>query len=205
MPLDDTSAQWLAALQADGAVRDQAHTRLHGLLLAAARAELGRRSGHSRLNGAELDDLAHQAAADAMLSVLRQLPTFRGESRFTTWAYKFAMFEVSGKLGRHFWTRHPTTPLDEADWEALPGRFGFSVENEAQWRELMAALRHAIEYDLTERQRQVFTAVVVNGTPMDAVCVELDTNRNAVYKTMFDARRRLRAALVAKGLLEESA
>jgi RNA polymerase sigma-70 factor (ECF subfamily) len=203
VPLDESSAQWLADLQAGGAVRDDAHARLHGLLLRAARAEAGRRSGRIRLAGVELDDLAHQAAADAMLAVLAKLGTFRGDSRFTTWAYKFVMLEVSAKIGRHFWTQKPTVPLDESDWERVPARFGFTAEHEAEWRELMDAFRHSMDHELTERQRLIFKAVVLDGVTLDTLCAELGTNRNAIYKNLFDARRRLRAALVAKGHLHE--
>ena len=81
VPLDDISARWLAELTADGAIRDAAHARLHDLVLRAARAELQRRSGRISLAGVELDELAHHAAADAMLSVLAKLGSFRGESR----------------------------------------------------------------------------------------------------------------------------
>lgn len=203
--LDEVSARWVADLQAAGAVREDAQARLHDLLLRAARAEVGRRSGRMRLSGVELDDLAYQAAADAMLAVLGKLAAFRGESRFTTWAYKFVMFEVSAKVGRHFWSRRPTVPLDGADWERIPARFGLSSEDEAEWRELMDAFRHSVEHELTERQRLVFKAIVVDCVPLDALCVELGTNRNAIYKNLFDARRRLRATLVAKGHLSEGA
>jgi RNA polymerase sigma-70 factor, ECF subfamily len=204
--LDDISARWLADLRADGAIRDDAHARLHNLMLRAALSETGRRAGRIRLSGVELEDLAHQAAADAMLTVLGKLDTFRGESRFTTWVYKFVMLEVSSKIGRHFWTRKPTLALSETDWERIPARFGFSSEHEAEWRELMDAFRHSMEHELTERQRLIFKAIVLDAVPLDTLCIELSTNRNAIYKNLFDARRKLRASLVAKGHLpEESA
>lgn len=207
VPLDDASAQWLAALRADGAVRDAAHARLHELLLRIARGEAARRSPQLQVTGAELDDLAHQAAADAMLAVLGKLDSFRGESRFTTWAYKFVMFEVSAKIGRHFWRRAPV-PLEPADWERLPARFGFpaelSAEQESESHDLLRVLRDAIEHELTERQRLVFRALVLDDVPLDALVVRLNSNRNAIYKVMFDARVRLRAALVARGHLRET-
>ncbi|MET0493455.1 MAG: sigma-70 family RNA polymerase sigma factor [Actinoplanes sp.] len=205
MPLDDISARWLADLTADGAIRDAAHARLHDLVLRAVRAELRRRSGGISFVGVELDDVAHQAAADAMLSVLAKLGSFRGDSRFTTWVYKFVMLEVSAKVGRHVWTRRPTVPMGDADWERLPVRFGLSLEHEVEWRELMDAVRHALEHELTDRQRLIFKAVVLDGTSLDSLCLELETNRNAIYKNLFDARRKLRAALVAKGHLEGDA
>jgi RNA polymerase sigma-70 factor (ECF subfamily) len=101
-----------------------------------------------RITGPELDDLAHQAAADALVAIIGKLGQFRGESRFTTWAYKFVMFEVSVKVGRHFW-RHPDVPLDAEDWERLPERFGFDPEQEAEWRDLLAALHRAVAEKLT--------------------------------------------------------
>jgi RNA polymerase sigma-70 factor (ECF subfamily) len=198
--LDEQSAQWLAELTATGAVREAGLRRLHEMLLRAARHEVSRRSGPLRVTGAELDDLAHQAAADAMVAILAKLAGFRGESRFTTWAYKFVMFEVSSKIGRHFWQR-PGVPMDAEDWERLPAAFGIGPAELAQSRELLDALRHAVEHELTDRQRRIFAAIVLNGVPLDALVIELGSTRNAVYKTMFDARGKLRAALAAKGYL----
>ncbi|MFI5889530.1 RNA polymerase sigma factor [Actinoplanes sp. NPDC051513] len=138
-----------------------------------------------------------------MLAVLAKLPSFRGESRFTTWAYRFVVLEVSAKIGRHFWNHRPGLPLDELDGERMPALFGFSAEREAEWRELLEVFRHAVEHELTDRQRRVFKAIVLDGVPLDSLCVELESNRNAIYKTLFDARRKLRTALVDKGHLRE--
>ena len=102
--LDPETAEWLSSLR--DARRDEAIGRLHGLLLRVARSEIRRRNTGGQITGPEVDDLAHQAAADAVLLITNRLDEFRGESRFTTWAYKFVVFEVSTKLGRHFWKRH---------------------------------------------------------------------------------------------------
>jgi hypothetical protein len=126
--LDPESAEWRCAL-AGG--HDAAYARLHALLLRVARSELRRRA--AQLDGCERDDIAHQAAADALVSIRRRLHEFRGESRFTSWAYKFALV------------------LDEI--------------------------------------------------PLDALVHELGSSRNAIYKTLYDARRKLRALLVAGGHL----
>lgn len=198
---DDETARWLSFLGGTGAARDTAMSRLHALLLRAARAELRRRADRHLVTGPELDDLAHQAADDALLAITRKLQEFRGESRFTTWAYKFVILEVSAKLGRHFW-RRPAVALDAEDWERLPDRFGLRPEEYAQRLDLVAAVRRAVEEELTEHQRGVFVALVVNGVPLDALAERLGSNRNAIYKTMFDARRKLRAALVAHGYLD---
>jgi RNA polymerase sigma-70 factor, ECF subfamily len=199
--LDPVSAEWLSSLGGTEPERKAAQVKLHGLLLRIARGEVSRRSGHLRIAGPELDDLAHQAAADAMVAITAKLGQFRGESRFTTWAYKFVMFEVSTKIGRHFWS-NPNLSMDAEDWDRLPDRFGFEPAEESEWRELVAGLHRAVDEVLTERQRRIFVAIVLNGVPLNALVAELGSNRNAIYKSMFDARRKLRAALVTNGYLE---
>jgi RNA polymerase sigma-70 factor (ECF subfamily) len=194
--LDADSAEWPEVLAGTGPRREEALARLHGLLLRIARGEVARRGPRLRLTGPELDDLAYQAAADALVAITNKLGQFRGESLFTTWAYKFVMFEVSTKIGRHFW-RHPSVRLDAEDWDRLPDRFGFDPAREAEWRDLLAALHRAVDQELTARQRRVFVALVLNAVPLDTLVIELGTNRNAIYKTLFDARRKLRAALAA--------
>jgi RNA polymerase sigma-70 factor (ECF subfamily) len=200
--LDAESAQWLQALAEPGAAREAALARLHKLLVRIARGEAARRGPRLAISGPELDDLAYQAAADALLAITGKLGQFRGESRFTTWAYKFVIFEVSAKIGRHFW-RHPAVPLGTEDWERLPARFGFDPAHEAEWRDLAAAVRRAVDTELTPRQREVFVALAVNGVPLDALVLSLGSSRNAIYKMMFDARRKLRAALAANGYLTD--
>src|SRR5215472_16017332 len=190
--LDVESADWPRALAGTGPRREEALARLHGLLVRIARGEVARRGPRLQLTGPELDDLACQAAADALVAITSKLGQFRGESRFTTWAYKFVMFEVPAKVGRHFW-RHPDVRLDAESWERLPDRFGFDPAREAEWRDLLGALRRAVDEVLTARQRRIFVAIVLNGVPLDALVIELASNRNAIYKTLFDARRKLRA------------
>jgi RNA polymerase sigma-70 factor, ECF subfamily len=200
--LDSESAEWLRVLADSGPRGDAGLARLHEMLLRIARGEVRRRGPRLQVTGPELDDLAHQAAADALIAITGKLGQFRGESRFTTWAYKFVIFEVSAKIGRHFW-RHPSVPFDAEDWERLPGRFGFDPAQEAEWRDLLAALHRAVDEELTARQRRVFVALVLNGVPLDTLVIEMASNRNAIYKTMFDARRKLRAALAANGYLSD--
>src|SRR5262249_6275081 len=179
--LDAESAEWLGALAGSGPRQEAALARLHEMLLRVARGEVRRRSPRLQLAGPELDDLAYQAAADALIAITGKLGQFRGESRFTTWAYKFVIFEVSAKIGRHFW-RHPSVPFDAETWDQLPGRFGFDPAQEAEWRDLLAALRRAVDEVLTARQRRVFVALVLNGIPLDTLVIEMASNRNAIYK-----------------------
>jgi RNA polymerase sigma-70 factor (ECF subfamily) len=199
--LDAESAEWVRTLTCTGAEHEEALGRLYDMLLRIARSEAHRRSDRLRISGPELDDLACQAATDALLGITRKVRQFRGESRFTTWAYKFVILEVSSKIGRHFW-QHPAVPMDAEDWDRLPDRFGLEPARESEWRDLIAALRHSVDTDLTAHQRRVFVALVLNGVPLDALVVQLGSNRNAIYKTLFDARRKLRVALAANGYLD---
>jgi RNA polymerase sigma-70 factor (ECF subfamily) len=193
---------WRRALTAGGAVQRAAEARLYELLLRVARGEVRRRSASLPFAGPELDDIAHQAAADAVVGVLRRLHEFRGESRFTTWVYTFAIFEVSTKIGRHYWQRR-TLSLDAAGWDRLPDRLGISPEEAGAAAELLAALRHGIDTVLTRRQREVLLAVAVEGVPLEALAVARKTSRGALYKVLFDARRKLRRYLVTNHYLDD--
>ena len=196
---DRESATWLAHLT--GPRREEATGRLRELLLRIAHGEVNRRRARLGFGGPELEDIAEQAASDATLAVLGKLGDFRGEARFTTWAAKFAILEVSSKVGRHLW-RKGGVHLDPDAWERMPDRFGLGPGREAESRELLGALRRAVDNGLSDRQRRVFEAIVLNEVPLDVLVVELGSNRNAIYKTLFDARRKLRADLVANGYLD---
>ena len=138
-----------------------------------------------------------------MVAILAKLASFRGESRFMTWAYRFVILEVSSKLGRHFW-RNPPVALDAGQWERLPDRFGIDPEGHTEAVGILAEVRRVVEDELTSHQRRIFVAIVVDGVPLDALVAKLGLKRNAIYKVIFDARRKIRHALVAKGYLEET-
>jgi RNA polymerase sigma-70 factor (ECF subfamily) len=201
--LDEESAGWLSRLAGEGsAARPAAERELHARLLRIALAEVRRRSASTPVTGPELDDLAHQAAGDAMLAILAKLAEFRGESRFTTWAYKFVILEVSSKLGRHYW-RNPPVALDAAQWERFPDRLGLDPHQQAEAAGIVAEVRRVVDTELTAHQRRIFIAIVVDGIPLNALAEKLDLQRNAIYKVIFDARRKIRRALTAKGYLGE--
>jgi RNA polymerase sigma-70 factor, ECF subfamily len=196
--LDPVSRRWVEQLTPGHPARDHAVARLRELLLRVATHELGRRRGRlGSISGPEFDDLAQQAADDAALVILDKLDDFRGLSRFTTWAYKFAVFEVSSKVARHAWQRHPPSSdslvLQQAA-EPLSHRPGETLERREQLRILTEAIA-----ELTQRQREVFVAIALNDVPIDELALQLGSNRNAIYKNLFDARRRLRARLAAAG------
>jgi RNA polymerase sigma-70 factor, ECF subfamily len=200
----DESSVWLRRLGAEGGERQAAERDLHARLVRIALAEVRRRSASTPVTGPELDDVAHQAADDAMLAILAKLGNFRGESRFITWVYRFVILEVSSKLGRHYW-RHPLVSLDAGQWERLPSRLGIDPARHAEAAGILAEVRRVVDSELTMHQRRLFVAIVVDEIPLDALAAELGLRRNAIYKVIFDARRKLRRALVANGYLDEPA
>ncbi|HSS58977.1 MAG TPA: sigma-70 family RNA polymerase sigma factor, partial [Solirubrobacteraceae bacterium] len=130
--------------------------------------------------------------------ILARIDDFEGLSRFTTWAYKFVIFEVSNKVARHAWRHHPPS-AEDLTWDELPDRLAPRPGDRAERREQLAALVKAIEGDLTPRQREVFVAIALNDLPIDVLALQVGSNRNAIYKNLFDARRKLRACLAAAG------
>jgi RNA polymerase sigma-70 factor, ECF subfamily len=196
---ESPSHAWLGALRSDGAVRDDAVARLHELLLRASRYELGRRrAALSHVRGEELDDIATQAADDALMAVLRKLDDFRGASRFTTWAYKFGLLEAGVRLRRRAWQDREVV-LEPETWPTFTSAGG-SPQQAVEQTELLDALKRAVSGALTPHQREVFAALALNGVPIDVLAERLDTTRGALYKTLHDARRKLRAELEKEGV-----
>ncbi len=191
---DAENQLWFEALSGAGARREEAVARLHGLLLRAARFEVARRRRTLwHLRGEELDDVALQSADDAVVSVLSKLDDFRGESRFTTWAYKFAIFEAAVALRRRAWQGREI-PLEPEAWPLIEGG-GDRPDAASEQRELLQSVVAAIKNVLTPHQRRVLLAVVVEDVPIDVLAERLGTTRGALYKTLHDARVRLRAEL----------
>lgn len=196
--LDAESRAWIEDLKSPGARREQAVARLRADLLRAARFEVNRRRaslGH--LGTSELEDLAEQSASDALMAVLRKLDEYRGASRFTTWAYKFALLEAGVKVRRRVWHGREL-PLEDAGWSVLADMRA-QPERDAETKDLLRALQASIEHDLTDHQREVLVAIALNSVPIDVLAERLNSTRGAVYKTLHDARRKLRARLTADG------
>jgi RNA polymerase sigma-70 factor, ECF subfamily len=193
------SQAWLAALRGPNPERDMATTKLHELLLGAAHFELRRRrAALSHVRGEELDDLAMQAADDALVAVLAKLDDFRGASRFTTWAYKFALLEAGVKLRRRAWQDREVV-LGPNSWTAFVDR-GITAQEELEQAAVISKLQDAIKDGLTPHQREVFVALTLNEVPIDVLAERLDSNRGALYKTLHDARHKLRRQLSESGL-----
>ena len=174
----------------------------------AARFEVARRRPTlPDLRGDELEDIATEAADDALMSVLRRLDDFRGASRFTTWVYKFALYEAAVKLRKRAWQGREV-PLEPESW-SLFSSTGLEPDAELEQSELLTTLQAAIGNVLTPHQRRVLVALALNGVPIDVLADRLNTTRGALYKTLHDARRKLRKHLEECGLpldtwLEES-
>ena len=199
---DAESRAWLARLGSSGQERRAAEAELHDLLLRAARFEIGRRRGAvEHVRGDDLNDLAQQAADDACVAVLSKLDQFRGDSRFTTWAYKFALLEAGVRLRRRAWQEREVTLQPEV-WPLFSDA-GTSPHDQTHTSELMSAIAESIEDGLTQHQRNVLVALAVNGVPIDVLAERLSTTRGALYKTLHDARRKLRADLETKGFRTE--
>ncbi len=197
MPADSPPCGWVERLRAEGAEGRAAVAELHELLLKAARFEVERRGAElPHLRGGDLEDLAQQAADDALMAVLRKLDGFRGESRFTTWAYKFALLEAAVKVRRRAWQGREV-PLEDEAWSAFADADAHAGRG-AEDAELFAALREEIER-LPSRQREVLVALALNGVPIDVLAERLGSTRGAHYKNLHDARRKLRTGLAARG------
>ena len=195
---DETSRTWVEQLQAGHPRHHETVASLHLVMGKMAIRELARRRRQlPALTGPEFDDLAQQAADDALVKVLNRLDSFRGLSRFTTWVYKFVICEVSTKVAGHAWHRQPPS-LTEQAWEHLSAPSRWEPEETLEHRAQLQALREAIG-ELTERQRRVFVSIALNEVPIDVVALDLGTNRNAIYKNLFDARQSLRAQMAAAG------
>jgi len=196
---DAASRRWVEDLRDRGAAREEAIERLHLLLLRAARFEVARRRRVlPHVRGGDFDDIANQAADDALVAVLARLDDFRGESRFATWAYKFALLEAAVKLRRLAWQGREIPPPEPGDLDLVPGA-GPSPHEVLEQGELIVAVREAIASALTPHQRDVFVALALNGVPIDVLAERLGSTRGALYKPLHDARRKLRGELARRG------
>ena len=203
MSEERTTSQWLRDLA--GKPKPDALDALHDRLLQGLRYAVRDRYG---VTEADLEDFVQ----DAMVKILDNLDTFRGESKFTTWAQKIAIREALTELRRKRWENvslHDLVPDDSEDTTDMASPLGWlpsetlSPEQRVTQANLRALLAHLIEEELTDRQRKAMIAIVFHGMPLEEVARRMDSNRNALYKLMYDARQRLRRRLEARGLTVE--
>lgn len=184
---------WVRALRGGGAEREEAAARLHALLVRAARFELLRRHAAWSDSSETVDDLAVQSADSALSALLTKLDDYRFESAFTTWAYKFAILEAAVLARKHAWQEREV-PFDPQTWDRLSPSTA-DLADDLAIRERLRQVAAAIQTDLSPHQREVLTALVLRGLPIDVLAERLNTTRGALYKTLHDARRRLRDAV----------
>jgi RNA polymerase sigma-70 factor, ECF subfamily len=202
-----TNQEWLRDLSASGASQDAALADLRDLLLRAALYFFSRNRGDFRgFDRAEISQRAEDCAQDALIAVMNHLSEFRGDSKFTTWAYKFAINIAMMTSRRERWKG---VSLDELasysesnffEWMMQDKSDGIAPEQSAMRAEVGTIIQDVIEHDLTEKQRRVLVMMVFNDVPMDEVVRHMDTNRNAIYKLLHDARRKLKSGLQAHGI-----
>ena len=201
-----TNEEWLNDLSASGEVQEAAIADLRDLLLRAALYFFSRNlSDFHGLHREEITQRAEDCAQDALIAVLNHLSDFRGDSKFSTWAYKFAINIALMASRRERWKGVSLDELASSDTSNFFERVmqdksdGVAPEQSAMQGEIRKVIRELIERELTERQRQVLFMMVFNDVPMDEVVRHLDTNRNAIYKMLHDARRKLKSGLQARG------
>jgi RNA polymerase sigma-70 factor (ECF subfamily) len=194
--LDGTSRAWLDALHSVDSRREEAIGRLHALLLREARFDVRRRTASlSHPSGRDLDDLAVQAADDAVVAILAKLDQFRGESLFTTWARRFVQREAPAKIRLRV-GRTREVPSDQGFEHAhMWAEVAESPYERCVAKESARTLGAMIADDLTPHQREVLLALTIDGVPTGDLARRLGTTAGALYKTVYDARRKLKANL----------
>lgn len=198
-----SNADWLRDLSTTGAAQAAALEDLRALLVRAARYALGRSGARLARSPAAIDHLAQDCAQEALIAILQRLGDFRGDSRFTTWAYGFAVNMALVAARREAW-RHVSLDALMADTGDTGGAFiadqaTADPEQAARRAEAWAVVRDVIDHDLTARQRAAIKALVVEELPLDELVRHWGSTRNAVYKLVHDARRRLKSELEARG------
>jgi RNA polymerase sigma-70 factor (ECF subfamily) len=207
-PMSDTrtNEEWLYALKANGEIQETAITDLRDLLMRATLYFFNRNlSDFAGMNRDEILKCAEDCAQEALIAVMNHLSDFRGDSKFTTWVYKFAINMALMTARRERWKGKSldqlpfSSPGTASPWAMADTSASPAPDQSALQGEISHILRELIEQDLTEKQRQVLMLIVFHEVPMDEVVQQLGTNRNAIYKMLHDARRKLKSSLQARG------
>ena len=206
MPDKRTNEEWLHDLNASGETQDAAITDLRDLLLRATLYFFNRNPGDfAGMGRDQILQCAEDCAQEALIAVMKRLSDFRGDSQFTTWAYKFAINIALMAARRERWKGKSLDDLSFSDnsllfeWSRQDQSSGLIPDQSAIQSEISATIRDVIEHELTDKQRYVLIMMLFNEVPMDEVVQRLGTNRNAIYKLLHDARRKLKYRLQARG------
>ena len=206
MPDTRTNEEWLYALNTSGEIQETALTDLRDLLLRAALYFFNRNlSDFGGMNRNEILQYAEDCAQEALIAIMKHLSDFRGDSKFTTWVYKFAINIALMTARRERWKGKSIEELTFfsngtlVEWTVADQSSWLTPDRSALQEEISHIIHVVIEQDLTEKQRQVLIMMVFNEVPMDEVVQRLGTNRNAIYKMLHDARRKLKSSLQRRG------
>jgi RNA polymerase sigma-70 factor (ECF subfamily) len=193
-----TNHEWLADLT--GPQRDAALVDLRALLQAGLRYALASRPNVD-------DEAIEDFVQEALLKILDNLDSFRGESKFTTWAQKIAVNVAFTELRRLRWRDFSLDELaDSKGLDFVPEMLvdrSARPDQQATQRIFLETLGRLIKTELTDKQRQALVAVQIQGMPLEEVARRMGSNRNAMYKVLHDARRRLKRRMEAEGLSPE--
>lgn len=193
-----TNDEWLADLQ--GPEQGQALADLRSFLVRGLRYSLASRSDVD-------ENIIEDFVQDALLRILKALDTFRGESKFTTWAQKIAVRVAFSELRRRRWQDISLDGLVEGQGlDFVPDMLvdqSAGPDAQATQQIFLETLQRLIATELTEKQRQALVAVRIHGMPLEEVARRMGTNRNALYKLLHDARQRLKRKLEDEGLSPE--
>ena len=197
---DRSNAEWIADLSRPDP--SEAIADLRAILVRGLRFALS-----SRVQG-DLEMMVDDFVQDALVRILDKLDTFRGESRFTTWAQKITVRVAFSELRRQRWKDISLQDLipsnDAGDFTPVvlsdPGP---NPEQQTTQQLMTDMVMRLVMEELTDRQREVMLAVMVGGMPLEEVARRMDTNRNALYKLIHDARKRLQKRLDLEGLTPE--
>lgn len=196
-----TNEEWLRALGTDGIEQDDALRDLREVLIQRMRAYLAEDRGYISARGSDGEQIVEDCAQETLLIIKRKIGTFRGESRFTTWATTIAIRQLLGELRRRKWEN---LSIDASSiGHDFPNRPMDTPEMALQQGEVWNLIKRIIEQDLTSRQRFVLIANAFQGMPLDLIADKLGTNRDNVYKILHDTRKKLKGCLTKRGLTQE--
>lgn len=201
MPESRDNDQWLSELRSEGSIQAAAIADLRAKLLSGLRRGLTK---WLDANSPELENLAQDATQEGLVRILDRLDSFEGRSRFTTWAYKVTIHIALSKLRRKEWKNVSLDQMLDPDPERGPGLSVISPEVgpeiSLEQKETLERMGQILQEELTDRQMALMQAAVLQGIPMEAIAQKMGVQRNALYKMMHDARKKLKKRLLLEGL-----
>ena len=193
MVRDRDNDEWIKSLQAEGPIRESALSDLRELLFVGLKSALKSRSDF-------IDPMLDDFLQDSLIRILEALDQFQNRSRFVTWATAIAIRVALTQLRKRQW-RDVSLETLVADTNFEPE--AASDELAPDRRELVEAMYHVINTQLTEKQRIVLLAEI-KGMAQEEIAAQVGCSRNAHYKLSQDARVRLKQELVLMGFDSES-